>query len=171
MILYLVRHGIAVDVGQQGVQHDADRMLSSEGREKTMEAAKGLASLGVEPDVIASSPLLRARETADLFCQACSPKKKVRIEPFLTCGARSTEVERWLKKQRAESIMLVGHMPDMAETASYFITKGGISFMAFNKAACCCIVFKRDIGPGDGRLVFHVPPKLLSKLCDPISGS
>ena len=84
MMLYIVRHGIAVDIGTNGVTSDATRMLSEEGRRKTNEIGASLAVLGVTADIILTSPLVRAYETAEILnrhlarsgscCRAAHPK-------------------------------------------------------------------------------------------------
>ena len=61
--IYLVRHGVAEDDSDSG--RDFDRHLTPEGQEKMARAAVGLRTLGVEVDVLVSSPLVRAIETAD----------------------------------------------------------------------------------------------------------
>ena len=67
MKIFLVRHGIAVDLGEHGVKSDADRMLSTVGKRRVKDIALALKRLGAVPERIASSPLTRARETAEIF--------------------------------------------------------------------------------------------------------
>src|SRR5689334_2900287 len=69
MELYFLRHGIAADTGPED-SGDAGRPLTEEGIDKLKEAARGLRRLGVRPDVLLSSPLVRARQTAEIVRKA-----------------------------------------------------------------------------------------------------
>src|SRR4029077_5174065 len=68
MMLYVVRHAIAEDTAPSG--GDAARRLTSEGRRKMEQVARGLRALGIEPDVILTSPLVRAVETTRIVVAA-----------------------------------------------------------------------------------------------------
>ena len=100
MKVYLVRHGTAVNIGEQGVTTDAARMLSDEGRAKTGKAARGLSRV---PDVtierIVSSPLVRALETAEIFAKALGVKRMVESLPELAPGRSTEDVTAWLAAQ------------------------------------------------------------------------
>ena len=67
MNLYIIRHAIAVNEGTDGYESDSERPLTDKGRKKMREIAKGLRNLGVEFDLILSSPYVRARETAEIL--------------------------------------------------------------------------------------------------------
>ena len=67
--IYVMRHGIAADLGEGGVLKDADRPLTLEGRAKLKQAALGLRELGLKFNVIFTSPLLRARQTAEVVAE------------------------------------------------------------------------------------------------------
>ena len=69
--LYLLRHGIAEE--QRPGKSDADRALTPEGIQKTKQAARGMRALGIRPDQVLSSPLTRARETAEIICEELRP--------------------------------------------------------------------------------------------------
>ncbi|MBZ5503735.1 MAG: histidine phosphatase family protein [Acidobacteriia bacterium] len=64
MILYVVRHGIAVDRGGHGAPAEAERPLTPEGVQKTHTAALGLRALGAKPGAVITSPYVRAAQTA-----------------------------------------------------------------------------------------------------------
>ncbi|HEX8087437.1 MAG TPA: histidine phosphatase family protein, partial [Blastocatellia bacterium] len=76
MELYVIRHAIAQQLGRKNDFADEKRALTSEGRERMREAAKGLCKLGVEFDVILTSPLVRAVETAEIMAAALGLTKK-----------------------------------------------------------------------------------------------
>src|SRR5262247_3681236 len=70
MNLYLMRHGIAVDSDQPGPEADGARPLTQKGLKRTRRAARGLRRLGVSFDGILTSPLVRARQTAEIVADA-----------------------------------------------------------------------------------------------------
>ena len=70
MILYLVRHGIAVDPNDPKSPSEPERPLTAKGVQKTRAAALGLQALGVKPDVLITSPYVRAAQTAEIFAEA-----------------------------------------------------------------------------------------------------
>jgi broad specificity phosphatase PhoE len=67
--LYLMRHGIAADLGDAGVLKDEDRPLTLEGRAKMRQAAEGIGEFGLKLNLILTSPLLRARQTAEVVAE------------------------------------------------------------------------------------------------------
>ena len=70
MILYIVRHGIAVDREDPKAPPEAERPLTAKGIQKTRSAALGLRSAGAKPDVLITSPYVRAAQTAEIFAEA-----------------------------------------------------------------------------------------------------
>ena len=88
MQLYIVRHGIAVDREDPKCPADPERFLTNEGIEKTKQVAKGVAAVAAVPDLMLSSPYLRAVQTAELFASALEyPKQKIRKSDLLLPGA------------------------------------------------------------------------------------
>ncbi len=78
MNLYIVRHAIAVDEGTADFE-DSQRPLTDKGRRKMRQIAKGLRALGVEFDLILSSPYLRAQETAEILAECVQDEEKDRL--------------------------------------------------------------------------------------------
>ena len=115
MIVYLLRHGIAMDLGERGVTCDEDRMLSAEGVRKTGRALRGLAALECNPQTIFSSPLVRAVETAELAAAALDCP--VAFTDLLVPEADPHRTIAWLGTLSQDSLMLVGHMPQLAALA------------------------------------------------------
>src|SRR5438552_3029245 len=119
--IYLVRHGIAGDA-TAGIS-DAARALTPGGARKVTRIAAGLKRLGVVPDVILSSPLRRAEETAKLLAAVLTPDAAVGIYAPLAPGHPTADVVKGLQEhRRARAVMLVGHQPDMGEIASFLLT-------------------------------------------------
>jgi phosphohistidine phosphatase len=162
MILYLVRHGIAVDVGENGVIRDRDRMLSNEGMVRTRAAAEGFAALGCDVSRIISSPLRRARETADLFQCTLGSKPQVETSERLSGDTEVEETMAWLWKQPVKPTMLVGHMPHLAELASSLLADSGQPMdILFKKAAICCLWCDGKALPAGARLNWLLQPRAL----------
>src|SRR5437868_3706973 len=106
--MYLVRHGIA-GAAAAGV-NDADRALTPAGARKMTRIAAGLKRLGVVPEVILSSPLRRAEETAGRLATVLAPNLAVEIYPPLAPGHAAADLLKGLHiHRRAHALMLVGH--------------------------------------------------------------
>ena len=80
MNLYIIRHAIAVDEGTPEYEDDSQRPLTDKGKKKMRQIAKGLRALGVEFDLILSSPYVRAKETAEILADVFKIKKDVTIQ-------------------------------------------------------------------------------------------
>jgi phosphohistidine phosphatase len=163
MNLYLMRHAHALDVGEKGVRTDRDRPLSRKGMEITHEVASALKTLGVQVDCVATSPYPRALQTAEIVARELGEAPLDRC-PMLEPGASPTEVTQWLRGSTLHSVMLVGHMPDLAEIASLLICGTPTAGLMFKKAAVCRITFAASPAPGTGTLEWLLPPALLAKL-------
>jgi len=106
-MILLVHHGPAV-----GPEIDPMRPLSSVGRAATERLAAAAARRGVRPDAIWHSGKLRARQTAELFWQACNPLAKFSAER----GLQPDDPPRWMRDQltgEPRSILIAGHMPSL----------------------------------------------------------
>jgi phosphohistidine phosphatase len=121
MILYVLRHGVAEDAGPRG--DDASRRLTPRGREKMRRAAAGMCALGLRFDVILTSPLPRAAETAALVAQAYRGGPVPRELPALASGVAPAETLRALRPfARHEHVMIVGHEPGLGMLASQLLS-------------------------------------------------
>ena len=164
MMLYVMRHGIALEIGEQGIVTDEDRPLSSEGRERTREIAEGLRALGLDIDLVATSPLPRAEQTARIAAERVGGSPKVVLCEHLRPGGRAADLILWLRKQSARSIVIVGHNPDLGTVISRLAT--GTERMSVNlkKAGVCCLSFDGPLLEGAGVLEWLLPPGQLRKL-------
>ncbi|HVN87572.1 MAG TPA: phosphohistidine phosphatase SixA [Candidatus Binatia bacterium] len=137
--LYLLRHGIA-EVGGPNAS-DADRSLTEDGTRKLAGVAAGLKRLGVAPDVVLSSPLRRAEQTAALVAEIIARDARVEIYPPLAPGHKPTDVLQGLgRHRRARQLMLVGHQPDLGELASFLLTGGAdVTPLPFKKGGVAAI--------------------------------
>jgi phosphohistidine phosphatase len=163
MKLYLLRHGSAVDIGEHGVTTDAGRMLTREGRECTATVLRRLRKV-CRPHRIWTSPLVRARETAEIACEILKPSAPLATLESLKAGSDVARILTWLKTCEEESVMLVGHMPDLAILAACLTLGGMTDAIALKKSGLCCLEFDGRMTEGHGRLVWLVTPSLLSRL-------
>ncbi len=161
MKIYLMRHGIAEEMGM-GIPTDAERPLSEEGRRKTAEIAKGLRVVGAAPRRLISSPLLRARETAEIVARILHGAKSVELEEALAPGGEFQALLHALRG--ADDTLAVGHMPDLSEVAGRLLTGDARGAFDFRKGGVACFEFEGPARPGQGALEWFLPPRLLRKL-------
>ncbi|MDP8217741.1 MAG: histidine phosphatase family protein [Candidatus Theseobacter exili] len=167
MDLFLVRHGIALDIGVNGINTDYDRTLSPKGRTKTKEVSVALSTIECCPKKILTSPLCRAVETAVIIAENLSDTPVMEESDHLACGSDMNLLIRWLGKQSEDQIMIVGHMPDLSILSSLLLSSTHNVRIAFKKAGVCCISFQHRIKPGEGVLKFHLEPKQLLLIAAP----
>jgi phosphohistidine phosphatase len=164
MQLYIVRHGIAIDREDPKSPADPERFLTEEGIEKTKEVAKGVARLGISPDLLISSPYVRAMQTAEIFAAALDyPKQKIRHTDALLPGSEATLFYKELAKDKQSStVFCFGHAPQLDDLiAAGLGSKRHVS--ALKKAGIALLELKR-VSPPDGQLVWLATPKLLRKI-------
>lgn len=161
MRIYMVRHGIALDIGEMGIRHDEERPLSPLGIEKTTRVAQGFRTLGDPPSIIGSSPLVRAWQTALIFRDQLHVAAPVASCEFMAPGGHVTDALQWVNQQSADAVMLVGHMPDIVWMTQACLPTDERFEMHFKKAAVACIVFDNKIGIGKGRLAWFSQPREL----------
>jgi len=163
MKIYLVRHGRAVSIGEQGVKADGERMLTQEGRDVTASVLHRLRRV-CKPQQIWASPLVRARETAEMAGEILAPEAPVSLQDLLRPGTDPARILRWLKTCKDDSLMLVGHMPDLSILGTFLVSQTRSEGLVLKKSGVCCIEFEGGIREGVGRLVWLVTPSLLSRL-------
>ena len=163
-MLYLVRHGIALDCGQDGIDSDAERPLSPKGWKRTELSAKGLLALDAVPDVLATSPLLRARQTADIIASVMAPELTPRVTEALTPGASPVKTVEWLQTITETNVMLVGHLPNLADVAALLLGGHCDLDIQLRKASACCLSCYGEWHPGTGRLEWLLQPSQLRLL-------
>ena len=159
--IYLLRHGIAGPT-PDGMT-DADRQLTGTGERRMMKIAVGLKRLGVCPHAILSSPLLRAKQTADIVAPVLAPRCVVQLCEALAPGHHVADVVRALGRRRRD-IMLVGHEPDLGHLASFLLT-GSVQQLSlqFKKGGIAAIEVE-TLPPRGGTLLWLLTPKQLSRI-------
>jgi phosphohistidine phosphatase len=120
MQLYLLRHGIA-EQAKIGAS-DESRALTSEGRRKLRHVLKLAREADVSPDLIISSPLRRAYQTAEIAKESLGNDEEIVTADVLAPGASPEDVWEEIRAHRAVgSLLLVGHNPLFASLAAYLI--------------------------------------------------
>jgi phosphohistidine phosphatase len=162
MRLLIVRHAIAQAPGTPDVA-DEDRRLTSRGKRRFREAADGLARLLPRPDVLLTSPLARALETAEIAAKAWG-RIKPRPEPLLAVGDNQALVASLAAHDKDAVVAVVGHEPHVSALLGALIG-GDSGRLPFKKGGAALVELDEDApGPGRGRLIWFLPPRLLRRL-------
>lgn len=135
--LYIARHAEAVSIGYGGVQHDFDRFLTAEAEELLARQALGLKRL--EPGIQAclSSPLLRARQTAEILCKPYGCP----IESVDALGSmpQISEVSQLIQASPAHTLLLVTHQPFVVDLVSWLLTGDQELICHYSTATIACL--------------------------------
>lgn len=164
MQIYLIRHADAEPLGTPGIANDDERPLSAKGLNQTEEMARFFKRLGVEPAVVLSSPLTRARQTAEHLVEHLGlgqGKCELILEEELALGGSCKRVGKRLAKLSGPVVFVVGHEPDLGRLTGWLIGSKRAS-IEFAKAGIACIEARTPIEKGCGSLVWLVPPTLQS---------
>jgi phosphohistidine phosphatase len=161
MDLYLIRHGLA---GQHGdYANDDERPLTDEGKQKTRQVAKRLHELELRFDLILTSPLVRATQTAEIL-QSSKLSKKLEITDFLAPGGNIHDWLGWLDTWKApdKTLSLVGHEPDLSAWAEQLIWGDVRGKFILKKAGAIGLLLPNADKPiGNSQLFWLSPPRLL----------
>ena len=153
MILYFLRHG---DAGSPRPPDDDGRELTETGRWSLRAAAPLWRRLNLRPDVVISSPLPRALQTAELLCEAVGGKTVTddRLRP----GASWGDLARAMAEHPdARRVMFVGHEPDLSAAAAALT---GAASVRLRKGGMACVEFSGVPEPGRGEIAWLLDPDL-----------
>lgn len=166
MELIIVRHGIAETLGKRNEFSDEKRLLTAEGRSRMREIVKGLTKLGIEVDSVVSSPLARALETAEILAAGIGfNKKDIKTSENLSPGSACEKLFAEIKSRPgAESIVLVGHQPDLGILISKVIHGTGYASLQLKKGSVCCVNVTETVPTLRGDLMWLLTPRQLRLL-------
>jgi len=157
VILYFMRHGKAGH-GNPSDPNDRARKLTDSGVAELRAAAPLWRRLNLRPDVILSSTLPRARQTADLFVEGVQLKRDPIDDDRLRPGAVWTDMAQALADHRdARRVMFVGHEPDLSEAVGLLT---GARSVRMRKGGLACVEFPGIPEPGSGELAWLLDPDL-----------
>ena len=160
--LYLVRHAVAAERGEEWPD-DTKRPLTERGIARFKASVAGLAAFDTAIDEIFTSPLVRAKQTADLLAAGMKPMPAVKLLDGLAPGQGPAAVMAQLAKAaRRRRIALVGHEPDLGELAAHLLAAGRP--VEFKKGAVCRIDLEGITSKRAGSMIWFAPPKVLRKL-------
>jgi phosphohistidine phosphatase len=151
MDLLIVRHAIAEkrDVFSETGRDDAERPLTPAGRRKFKRAARGLRQIVPAIDVLATSALVRAVETAEILQRVYRIDKAARLRE-LEPDASPAALMGWLRRQRRRPVVaVVGHEPHLSMLIEYLLTDGHHGFIDLEKGGACLLAL------GDGSKPDH----------------
>jgi phosphohistidine phosphatase len=155
--LYFLRHGQAGN-RQDWQGDDSERPLTVEGKKRMQREAAAIWRLELPLDVILSSPLVRAAQTAEIVARARGSAARLVTDGRLAPGFGPKQLASIVAEHRnVRGLMLVGHEPDFSETISQ-VTGGGR--LAMKKGGLACIEVG-DLASLKGTLVWLIPPKVL----------
>ena len=158
MRLLIVRHAIAVPHGTPEVPED-ERPLTPRGEKRFRVAAKGLARICRRPDVLLSSPLVRARQTADIAAAAWG-KVEVTEADALAGGSFeriATAVEKYADQKL---VAIFGHEPDVSMVVARLLGTSASERLTFKKGGAALLDVPAKMADG-AALVWYVPPRVL----------
>ena len=161
MIIYFLRHASA-GVPVSNLKKDEKRALDETGVEQCGYVGRALAALDAQVDVILSSPLKRAAQTASLVGNEMGYEGKLQLEDALRPGASFADFRKMLDKYaRRDAIMVVGHNPSLSEFLGRSISETGCeAALELKKGAVARVEMNRSTGS----LLWCVTPKLLRTL-------
>lgn len=159
-LLYIARHAWAGDADYDQYPNDELRPLTDKGRKRFAEQVSLLADRGFEPRHVATSPLTRCRQTADIISRRVSGRPEVEELAALAPGARLEPLLEWCARFPKGDLAWVGHAPDVGYLTSALIGDGREP-LDFSKGAVAAIEFEDDILAGEGRLRWLVTAAVL----------
>jgi phosphohistidine phosphatase len=166
MRLLVVRHAIAMDRADfaRSGKDDSERPLTKEGRDKMQKGARGLREIVPTIDALASSPLVRAADTAAIVAAAYDSVPIVTIDE-LKPDAKPVAFLRWLKSQHGkETVAIVGHEPHLSTLVSWLLAGRNESFVILKKGAACMLEFDRAPASDGAMLSWALTPAQLRQL-------
>jgi phosphohistidine phosphatase len=135
MEIYILRHATAVERGIPNYQNDGDRPLTAAGRQHMHAAARSMLGLGLQFDLILSSPYRRAAETAHIVAGALGGR--VTCTDFLQPDGNIHNLIRQINERHPGCVLLVGHEPDLSRMISVLVTGGCDAAIELKKGGLC----------------------------------
>ncbi|MFO1464616.1 MAG: histidine phosphatase family protein [bacterium] len=161
--LFFLRHAVAVERGAEGITDEA-RPLTEEGREKMILAVQGMGRLKIEFEVLLSSPLLRAKQTAELVARHLPFRGPVEFEEELEPGGDLRVLLGKLAARRESRYLLVGHEPMLGSWIRSLLGWRGVARLRLKKGALCHLLLEGLQAGAGAELIELFQPKALRLL-------
>ena len=157
MEIYLMQHGPALPKEQ-----DPEEGLSPEGEARIHWSGKALKKMGICFDVILSSPKKRSKQTAEIMAKEIGipPENIIETEKVKAMAPAEETVKTLSELSGKERILIAGHLPSVAEIASFLLTEGSKANIGFEMGGCCRIGVD-DLPTHSGRLRWYITPDQL----------
>jgi phosphohistidine phosphatase len=163
MEIYLIRHGIAEE-HQAGLK-DEERKLTKEGRQKTEKVAQRLVKLGLYADLILTSPLVRAHQTAEILIAAGLSSQLETSDHLTPEGDINKWLTDWFQPRNyadKTQLALVGHEPNLSNWAENLLWGEAKGSLVLKKAGMIGIKLPEIGSPlGRSQMLWLIPPKYL----------
>jgi len=167
MNLYVIRHAIAVDEGTSEYESDSQRPLTDKGRKKMRQIAKALRNLGVEFDLILSSPYVRARETAEILADVFKMKKKLGFsDNLIPLGNPELLITELNEKYSVNSMAVVGHEPHLSTLVGLLVAENAKIDVTLKKGGVCYLSADDLHHEGRATLEWLLTPGILMEIGD-----
>ncbi len=165
MELLVIRHAIAEDreAWARSSSDDGQRPLTPRGIQRMERGALGLHGLVGRIDVLATSPLVRAAQTAEIVAGAFGGPTPLALDAL--AGGSRQQLLDWLREQDdGGMIAIVGHEPDLGELVSWLLGDSSHGFLELKKGAACLLEFPGRVAQGGARLRWALPPRVLREM-------
>ena len=161
-MLYIVRHAWAGYFGDPDWPDDSLRPLTEKGKERFSKVVEILTEREFLPQVLATSPYVRCRQTAEIIAEICPSHPAILELGELAPSGEMGGLLKWTAGQsvKYDRIAWVGHAPDVGHFAAALIGNGE-SWIRFAKGAVAAIEFEDEIGLGEGELRWLTTAKIL----------
>jgi phosphohistidine phosphatase len=161
MELLIIRHAIAFERDRLRWRDDGARPLSPAGKRRSRKAAAGLKELGKTPDRLLTSPLIRARQTAQILTEIAGWPTAEEASELLP-GKAPLAILTLLAKDRSERVALVGHQPGLGALLSACLVGNGSAIpIEMKKNAVACLSFEGSARAGRAVLKWLATPRML----------
>jgi phosphohistidine phosphatase len=161
--LYLVRHAIAFERDDSKWPDDDKRPLTHKGTARMRQIVDGLQEIDVDIDLVITSPLVRAKQTADLIIAGWPDAPALAVNDSLSpTGSPAGVAEVLSRHAKLKNIALVGHEPGLGHLAAFLI--GARAPLSFKKGGIACIEMPTLPVVGPGQLLWHATPRMLRAL-------
>ncbi len=160
MRLYIVRHAWAGQHGDPNYPDDSQRPLTDEGRQRFAQMVKKLGKRGFAPEVVATSPYVRCRQTAAIIQKLLPVEPTVKVRDELAPGGDMEALVQWTTGLGGKVVAWVGHAPDV-DTLTAALIGDRSAQIDFAKGAVAAVDFAGRMGPGWGTLDWFVTAKIL----------
>lgn len=167
MRITLIRHARAADRDATKYPDDGLRPLIPEGRKEQAALAEAMSRMRMRFDALASSPLTRAMETAEIVAKGLDWTGEIEVTPVWGAAFTVDRAIEWLRRfPKTAHVACVGHEPDMSELASALLVGDEALYIDFKKSAMIGIECKARVERGQGALLYYLPPKLILPLVE-----